>query len=278
MMDVGMYGHGHQHGGGNYNQPESFYGYATEVYSQSHGSTHPLPTPQYATSYHYEETPYLCSTDSADAPPSPQDINFYQHQSSSHSVHHGQPENQIISTESGLSYTNLDYANSPVCPNAYPQQQAVYSTDGYQRTQSDMMLRHHDGGVEGQFYQDTKYHAHQLDNEGYAPHLVLQNVPTSCVDYQNHRRYKEEVLNSDADRIHCSRPHHGLSHMASVAQPTSAIPTYKWMQVKRNVPKPQGKLHLNITYHSFNLKNIHKAAAFGVSNIFWLHSNFNGMV
>lgn len=232
MMDVGMYGHGQQHSGaGNYSQAEPFYGYGADIYSPGHSSSvHQLQNPHYPNPYHYEDGSYICSSDSVDAPPSPQDINYY---------HQPGPSLQdpIISTESGLSYTNLDYATS----SGYPHhQQNVYVTDEYQR--SDVLIRQQEGVADRQFYQESKYHGQHVDNDGYGPHhLGIQNSTNACMDYQHHRRYKEEVLNVDADRLHCSRPHHGLPHMSPVAQSSSSIPTYKWMQVKRNVPKPQGK-------------------------------------
>lgn len=234
MMDVSMYGHGQQHNGSNYSQPEAFYGYPTDIYPSNHSSSaHQLQPPHYSAPYHYEEAPFMCTPETVDTPPSPHDINYY------HQPNHPLQQDQIISSETGLSYTNLDYGTNSVYPT---QQQNVYgSSDEYQR--SDVLIRQHEGVSDRQFYQETKYHGQHVDNDGYGPHhLGIQNSPNACMDYQHHRRYKEEVLNIDTDPLHCSRPHHGLSHMSSVAQPSSSIPTYKWMQVKRNVPKPQGKI------------------------------------
>ncbi|KAF2884470.1 hypothetical protein ILUMI_21700 [Ignelater luminosus] len=256
MMDIGMYGHGHhnQHGGA-YNPSESnFYGYAGDTYSQNHGSEHQLSTSHYATSaYNYEEPSYICTTSSsAETPPSPQDLNYYHHQSHHQSL---QQETQIINTESGLSYTNLDYANSTGCTNAsYPNsnQQNLYSSDVYQRTQSEVMVRHHDNLPDSHqshhfYHHDTKYHPLHIDNENYShshSHLVLQN--TSCAEYQHHLRYKEEGIPSPEPEHSHHRAVHTMQHLSSaVPQHAPAIPTYKWMQVKRNVPKPQGKICVN---------------------------------
>lgn len=242
MMDIGMYGHGHhnQHSG-SYNPSESnFYGYSSETYPQSHTSDHQLSASHYTTTnFNYEEPSYLCAgSNSMDAPPSPQDINYY------HSSQHQpvQQENPIINTESGLSYTNLDYANTSGCSNSNyinSNQQNIYSSEVYQRTQSEVMIRHHENITDSHhhFYHDTKYHPIHIDNENYShSHLVLQN---SCAEYQQHLRYKEEGIASP-EPDHSHRSLHSIPHLSSVPQHTPTIPTYKWMQVKRNVPKPQG--------------------------------------
>jgi hypothetical protein len=41
------------------------------------------------------------------------------------------------------------------------------------------------------------------------------------------------------------RQHHVMHNLSSVPQPQPVLPTYKWMQVKRNVPKPTGESHKN---------------------------------
>lgn len=263
MMDIGMYGHGHhnQHSGASFNPSESnFYGFASDAYNQqSHGSDyHQLPvSSHYASSnYNYEESSYICATsNSNEAPSSPQDLNYY------HQPHH-QPiqDNPIINTESGLSYTNLDYANSSGCPNtnySNSSQQNLYPSEIYQRTQSDVLVRHHDTVNDTHqshhFYHDTKYHPLHLDNENY-PHLVLQN--SSCSEYQNHIRYKDEGISSPEPELSHHRSIHNIQHLSSASQHSSSIPTYKWMQVKRNVPKPQGKRDLHnypIKWHIFLL-------------------------
>ncbi|XP_031338017.1 uncharacterized protein LOC116166939 isoform X2 [Photinus pyralis] len=232
MMDVGMYGHGHHNQyGSTYNPSEAnFFGYQGESYPQGHTSEHQLS--HYATSYYYEDSSYLCGN-SSESPPPQQDINYY------HPSHH-QPiphDNPIINTESGLSYTNLDYANSGACSNSgyLNSNQNIYPSDaGYQRTQSEVMARHHDNIIDGRqshSYYDTKYH--HLDNDSYSQ-LVLQN--TSCAEYQQLQYKEEPTATQELDRTHPSL--HSISQLSTVPRHTPAIPTYKWMQVKRNVPKP----------------------------------------
>lgn len=48
--------------------------------------------------------------------------------------------------------------------------------------------------------------------------------------------------------------HHGMHPMSSGQPQHPVLPTYKWMQVKRNIPKPNGKCKKmfvsNSTYRS----------------------------
>ncbi|KAF5276012.1 hypothetical protein FQA39_LY00808 [Lamprigera yunnana] len=234
MMDIGMYGHGHhnQHSG-SYNPSEAnYFGYQSDSYQQGHGSDQ-LGT--HYSMYSYDEQ-YLCGgTNASESPPPTQELNYYSHHQPV------QQDNPIINTESGLSYTNLDYTNSGGCSNSgylNSNHQNMYTTDVYQRTQSEVMVRHHENMIDGRqthpFY-DTKYHSsHHIDNDSYT-HLVQQNP--SCAEYQ-HMQYKEEGISSpESDRTH--RSLHTMSHLSTVPHHAPTIPTYKWMQVKRNVPKPQ---------------------------------------
>lgn len=210
MMDVGMYGHNHH--GSSYNPDPNFFGYTDG--SNQHAGHYP--------SYQYEDQQFLYpSSEVLDTPPSPSDLNYYPQP-----VH---PENPIINTDTGLSYTNLDYGHSnPSYPTNY---------DPYQRGPQDVHLRHHEdvASANGHVYTgENKYHlAHEV---GYHPHLVSAgSTANSCMEYQHLQRYKEDV---ESDRM----KNHHLQHPMN-AGPTQqpSLPTYKWMQVKRNVPKPTGE-------------------------------------
>lgn len=243
-MDVGMYGHG-QHN--NYGSSESsYFNYSNDSCQGNH--PYQSQSSHFSSStYHYDEPSYIYATsEAADTPPSPQDLNYFHHHQNVHQ------ENPIISTDTGLSYTNLDYGNSTsphVAPGIYPSlnHQSNYQSDSYQRTHPEMILRHHEEVTENHpvhhnYLHENKYLPHQLEGEAYShPHLVPPNTSTSCMEYQHHPRFKEESLqNADMERHH-HQPHHVIHNMSSVPQPQPVIPTYKWMQVKRNVPKPNGK-------------------------------------
>lgn len=233
MMDVGMFGH-NQHNGA-YNAESSYYNYTGELCSPNHAASHQVQaSTHYPAGYHYEEPSYVYSaTDSSDAPSSPQDINYY-HQN----VHQ---DNPIINTETGLSYTNLDYANSN--GTLYPiNHQNVYPSEA--TFPRDMPLRHHEDVAENHqmnYLHDNKYITHQLETaEGFHPHLAAGTAPTSsCMEYQHLQRYKEEGL-SDGN-LNRLRSHHLIHGLNSLPQNQPTLPTYKWMQVKRNVPKPAGE-------------------------------------
>lgn len=237
-MDIGMYGHG-QHN--NYGSSEtSYFNYPNESCQSTH-TPHQITPNHYPTpAYHYEEPPFLyTSSEAADTPPSPQELNYYPH-------HHHPPsqtlhqENPIISTETGLSYTNLDYGTQT--PNMY-HPQSIYSDPTYQRTHPETLLREDNHPIHQTYLHENKYVPHQVDGDGYPhSHLVPSNGGSaSCMEYQHHARFKEEGhQNVDLERHH-HQNHHLLHGISSVPQSQPVIPTYKWMQVKRNVPKPSGK-------------------------------------
>ncbi|KAL3279505.1 hypothetical protein HHI36_017014 [Cryptolaemus montrouzieri] len=219
MMDIGMYGHGHNHHGNSYNSESNFYNY-TEATSQ-HTSTH------HPSSYQYDDQQsFMYISDHSETPPSPNDLNYFTQQ-----VH---PENPIINTETGLSYTNLDYGHSST----------VYSHssyESYQRGQQDILLRHHEDVADSNGHHtynlvDNKYH-HLGHDIGYHQHLVsAASSPNSCMEYQQIQRYKEEVVESGDSSM--MKPHHHIHSVNPVPSQQLTLPTYKWMQVKRNVPKP----------------------------------------
>ncbi|XP_017770589.1 PREDICTED: transcription factor mef2A-like [Nicrophorus vespilloides] len=226
MMDVGMYGHGHHHTqhGNVYNSSDgNFYNYANEAASCS--QTPQITSTQYG--YHYEDgaaTSYNYNQDASETSSSP----YYPHQTIPQ-------ENPIISTDTGLSYTNLDYSNSNSSSAMYPPM-PIYPPETYQRTH-DSMLRHHD---ELDYIHENKYAPHQLDHDPYQ----------SCMEYPHHRGFKEESpqpppQQQQQQQHHQQHQHHRpqvLHQMQQTApQPQPVLPTYKWMQVKRNVPKPAGQ-------------------------------------
>lgn len=251
MMDIGMFGHGHhnQHNGVYASTDSNYYNYSGDLSSATHASTPQVqPSVHYASStYHYDEPGYIYGpTETSETPPSPQDLNFYhqQHQTLPH-------DNPIINTETGLSYTNLDYSNSNSSLYASVSHQNVYTAE-FQRAHPDVALRH--GGEEitdnhqmpGGYHSDNKYLPHhQLDNSAdgfHAHHLVPGASPTSsCMEYQHLHRYKDDGLQNSDGTLNRLRSRHVMHGLNTIAQNQPTLPTYKWMQVKRNVPKPSGK-------------------------------------
>lgn len=226
-----MYGHGHNQHNASYTSSEAnYYNYNNDSCPQNHMPQ--IPSSHYTSNYPYEDPSYIYG-ENAETPPSPQELNYYHH----HVAQNVPQENPIISTETGLSYTNLDYGTNP-SPGVYPiNHQPVYP-DGYQRSQ-DMMIRQQEIDNHHLNYIHENKYLPQIENDSYShPHLVPTN--TACMEYQHHHRFKEEGLTpADMDRHHHQQ--HVMHNISSVPQPQPVIPTYKWMQVKRNVPKPTGK-------------------------------------
>ncbi|XP_060524012.1 homeobox protein Hox-A1 [Cylas formicarius] len=236
-MDVSMYGHHNQHNAPSYNSTDSnYYNYSGGDLSNHGVGSHHQYTGSYPTNYHhYEEASYLygagaTSTDSVETPPSPQDLNYY---------HAQQPpqDNPIINTDTGLSYTNLDYANSN-SPSIYHHHQSGYSETYAPRPPHELLLRHSEepSEIHHTYFQDNKYHE-SAEGSYHHPHIVTSNAGQSstCMEFQHLQRYKEEILPDAHVRL---RQHHGMHGLGAPQQPQPVIPTYKWMQVKRNVPKP----------------------------------------
>lgn len=180
--------------------------------------------------------------------------------SSSNDVLPETPTTHIISSDNGLSYTNLDYMYSSGHSNAiylhqpddksaiahsynhtppaanlenslHPQQHStVWQSQQHQATHSNHP--HHGSG-----YLENPVNAHQIG--------VAQ---TSCIQNQS-------PLGTSPNGVHPRplnhRPDQTTSQPNSQNQPPhgQTVQTYKWMQVKRNVPKPPGKITVTCIFH-----------------------------
>jgi len=323
MMDMGMYG--------TYGKPDSYPNYVFSGQGNHHhhhhhhqpssvgGHVSVPPSPEVAPTHYYPQTavaPYSSSSSesfltadsgtSSSTPPQ----GFYSPTGAV--LHENGSTTAIISSENGLSYTNLDYASSSSYPNqqqhtvasvdphqSYHVQQSAYREDSHHhhhhhhhhppsssnlhqttvpptshpRTEHDQQLHH----------QSSSHHHHHHHHESDYPIAVggtsnyLHQLPSSdeSLHYQTQiqqsefsthpsAHYKEE--NSDTTTYHIlqqsshlqhphqhghhhqqqhSHAHHSQQHQQQQQQ--AQVPTYKWMQVKRNVPKPVGKCPLSHT-------------------------------
>ncbi|KAL1506528.1 hypothetical protein ABEB36_005872 [Hypothenemus hampei] len=248
MMDVSMYG---QHSTTSYNTADTnYYNYSNSASDHSVTTHHHH---QYATAaggfvsgtatYHggspYEDSSATflygvsgTSTDSGvETPPPPsQDHHFYSHPNNV-------IETSIINTDTGLSYTNLDYGNST--NSLY--HQPGYSEEPYPGRQQphDLHVRHREpdsGDVTYPYLHDAKYHPLEENCYNHHSHIVPPGQPNiACMEFQQlQSRYKEEITVDGR-----MRQPHGMHHSMNPSQPQHPVlPTYKWMQVKRNIPKP----------------------------------------
>lgn len=146
---------------------------------------------------------------------------------------HGQPSHEpttpVISTDTGLCYTNLDYGE--LQPNY-----AIHGLAPHDAFKHREEVPRHDEmhGHEVKLdnhYLETKYNMHFVD-EGSMQYG--HGSPLPCGEFE-HYQPKEEFGLREGFREECL-PHQHPPHAAH-----AQVPTYKWMQVKRNVPKPGGK-------------------------------------
>lgn len=323
-MDMGMYG--------TYGKPDSYSNYVCTGQGNQHHHHHhqpvsvgghvPVaPSPELAPAHYFPQSavsPYSSSSSesflagesatSSGTPPQ----GFYS--PTGGVLHEDGTTTAIISSENGLSYTNLDYASSPsssyssqqphangshgsVDPHqSYHVQQTTYRDDhhhhhhhqpsgsslhqssmvpaGHSRTEHEQQLHHQSSS----HHHHHHHHHHEPDYQipvAGTTNYLHQLPPTEDSlhyhsqlrqnDYSAHSthstvHYKEENPDSASYHVlqqsgHPQHPHqHGHGHhpqqhphghhpppqQQQQQQQQPHVPTYKWMQVKRNVPKPVG--------------------------------------
>ncbi|KZC07047.1 Homeobox protein Hox-A1a [Dufourea novaeangliae] len=315
MMDMGMYG--------TYGKPDSYPNYVCTGQGNHHHHHHhqpvsvgghvPVPpSPELAPAHYFPQTavsPYSSSSsesflaaESATSSVTPPQ-GFYS-PTAGVLQEDGTTTTAIISSENGLSYTNLDYASTSSTYGNQPQQQhhtngshgsvdphqsyhvqqATYRDDhhhhhppasgnsnlhqssmvsGHTRTdhelhhQSSSHHHHHHHHHESEYQisvAGTTNYLHQLPATDESLHYhpqIRQN------DYPGHTtgHYKEENPDPTGyhviqQSVHPQNTHqhghhhqqqqhpHGHHPQQQQQQQQPHVPTYKWMQVKRNVPKP----------------------------------------
>ncbi|XP_026674588.1 homeobox protein Hox-B1-like isoform X2 [Ceratina calcarata] len=328
MMDMGMYG--------TYAKSESYPNYACTGQGNHHHHHQPVSvgghvpavpaSPELAPVHYFPQTaavsPYsssstesfLAAESAASSVTPPQ--GFYSPTASV--INEDSSTTAIISSENGLSYTNLDYASSSYAGQqqqqqhangshgsmdphqSYHVQQASYrddhhphrhhqaSTSGndlrqgsmvhHSRTEHEQQLHHqssshhhHHHRHEPADYQlpvagtnylhqlpatDDSIHYHaQIRQNDYAGHSTghykeenpdlttyhaLQQSVHPQHPHQHHHHHHHHLQQQQQQQQQQQHPHghHGPSQQQ---QQQPHVPTYKWMQVKRNVPKPVAK-------------------------------------
>jgi hypothetical protein len=156
-----------------------------------------------STLHHHHQTPYQGT-----------------HQETANDFYYGSPVAtreetcNIITSDNGLSYTNLDYSTSPcesggVCHGGAHQQYCNHPSNA-------------------DYYPEYVYHPQQ--------HHQPQPPPQPPETYHGHHQHYNNP-----------QQNHG--------QHSAPVPTYKWMQVKRNVPKP-GKIKLLFSFFNYGIRTI----------------------
>jgi hypothetical protein len=140
-------------------------------------------------------------------------------------------ETHIISSDNGLSYTNLDYV-------AYQQaQQAQQAQHNQQFLNVDEKTHHQHHFLNedlipssGNHYQGTwQNHGYSIENSENSTNQVMtsNNQLTSQIN--------NRMISPDGQQT--TSPSSPNQKQQQISQ---QVPQYKWMQVKRSLPKPQG--------------------------------------
>ncbi|EFN88919.1 hypothetical protein EAI_10864 [Harpegnathos saltator] len=313
MMDMGMYGtygkpdsypnyvfsgqgnhHHHHH---HHHQPSSVGGHVSVPASPEIAPTHYYPQTAVAPYSSSSSESFLTAESGASSSTPPQ--GFYSPTGAV--LHEDGSTTAIISSENGLSYTNLDYASSSSYSNQ--QQHAVTSVDPHQNyhvqqsayredhhhhhhhhhpppaatnlhqttvPQASHPRAEHDQQLHHQSSSHHHHHHHhdpdyQITVGGTSNYLHQLSPSDESLQYHTQIRqsefsahqsghYKEESTDATTYHVlqqsgHSQHPHqhghhhqqHSHTHHPQQQQQQTQVPTYKWMQVKRNVPKPVGK-------------------------------------
>lgn len=182
----------------------------------------------------YQEYQDLCQRECQKIP---HEENFY------HLNHTHQAESLNIITANGLSYTDLDYSGG-----GYQKPEP-----GYERLQYSQ--KHHEDLLQQE-------HLHHHPEEGFLHHNHshgYHQLPPSMTDTGQHFHGQESQHFPGVKEEVLGHSHHEMAlgefdqrHLNHRPSPQQAVPTYKWMQVKRNMPKPQGESKARL---KFNLSN-----------------------
>lgn len=147
-------------------------------------------------------------------------------------------ETHIISTDNGLSYTNLDYV-------AY--QQAQQQNQQFSQANEDKSSIQHQFSdeIEASSGQNINFHSSLVSWQSGHGYAALDNSDTSSNQMIiNNNSIQSPPINrlgnSGTVPIQQMSPNSLTSHQKQ--QTSQNVPQYKWMQVKRNMPKPQCKL------------------------------------
>lgn len=203
------------------------HGAVSDHFSRSGGS----PARGYNSGFYvegYQEYSDMCQRDCQKLP---QEEGFF------HLGHSHQSESFNIITSNGLSYTDLDYGAS-----------------GYQKTEPNFERlqyphqKHHEEDPHQDHLHHHHHHHHEdgfvLHNNAYH-HQMASSLPDTGQSFPQESSHfqgvKEELGAHGMPLEYHDQRHHRPS-------PQQAVPTYKWMQVKRNVPKPGRSILMILLY------------------------------
>lgn len=163
---------------------------------------------------------------------------------------HSEPTtSHIISSDNGLSYTNLDYIYGQAHPYLHQSNDKSTASIDYSATSAAVNIEsnnlHHSQSQSQSLWTAQQSTHHQtttafLDNTA-ATNQQMAHQQLSCISNQTTINIMTQTANDlpNTRNFNRSEPRNNTPNNI---QPTNSNsqPTYKWMQVKRNVPKPQG--------------------------------------
>lgn len=190
------------------------------------------------------------------SPSSPTQQTTYSTTSSSNTdMNSDSSTSHIISSDNGLSYTNLDYAAyGQTHPNPLYLHDKSAISHAYNATPAASNIEtsslHHSQSPSLWSSQTTQSNHHPLaaygeNSTGQNPQMTQQQLP--CIPNQTTLNAMPSNANDMPNSCSYNNRTDTRTSSAGTAQTqnsTSHQPTYKWMQVKRNVPKPQGESFL----------------------------------
>ncbi|PSN37287.1 hypothetical protein C0J52_17180 [Blattella germanica] len=221
---------------------------------EHHAVIYPTTTINYATKNHHEEMIHQGSHQHEEI--LPHHVNH----------HHHHPLNQ----QEGYNVSGGNYLHHPVS-----------SPEANDATQySPVMAQHHHQsppplateyhGIHNRHYKEepchsllSEIHQHQMHSSGTpvgsGNGTVMMTTSSGSSSFHHHHPLHHHMHHQNTGHHH--HHHHHLvtqqQHHQQQSQTTAAVPTYKWMQVKRNVPKPavyRGTVANALTKHWFLTK------------------------
>lgn len=143
-------------------------------------------------------------------------------------------QDHIISSENGLSYTNLDYMYSQSHGNSlYLHSEDKLILSNSYNPVNDGLCSHHAPGQHSSPASSSSIAQNAWQNNiGYTDSSTVHHQVGlgSLSNVQNQSQLRPLVVTTGRSQSQAS---------ANALTPQTQQPTYKWMQVKRNVPKPQ---------------------------------------
>lgn len=176
-------------------------------------------------------------------------------------------DHHVINTDNGLSYTNLDYIYSQSGAHPYTddrhhphripnqpytdaisiqihpnhQQCSTFPTSNLNWMSPQHQLHHHPGYVDTGGPLQPPQNSTGNDVKTMVGMGLGSDKGSACAKKSmSHQVYGSSCADFNKDQTGSGNSGQSGSQ-TSATSTASAVPTYKWMQVKRNVPKPQSK-------------------------------------